>query len=414
MVGMNSERYARQELIDGWDQEKISDVKVSLVGSERLSDLILTDILSIGFRNIRRIGVSDFIDFEKLNPDACIEQIRERPISIDHAGFLIDDSDFVIDATNDYISKRFFFEASKKKDAGYISAFASTSGFLLIDGRDTVGMKDFENGGCSFRQGDISSIVCSALATDELRRRVMPLKDDYVFKKFRYGGINENTFLEKKVVQIGAGAIGTFSAMALALMGVETTIIDFDVVEESNLNRQFLFYDSVGLNKANVLVDRLRKYSDKLNSVDMKIESDFNPEGYDAIFSCVDNNEARYYLNKASLKYGVPLINAGSSILAGTAMCYCPGKTACLDCQTNFKLSESIKENEREQRIGGCFQQDQPSLIVANQVVGGLMVNCWIKSLKGNFEKSTYSSGFGIYDQLINSDCLDTCRTRIF
>ena len=100
--------------------------------------------------------------------------------------------------------------------------------------------KEFNNS-----QGNTSSIICSAILTDELRKKIAPIKNDLPLQQLQYSGIKETNNLEKKILQIGAGAIGTFSALLLSLMNADLTIIDFDVIEETNLNRQFLFYNSV-------------------------------------------------------------------------------------------------------------------------------------------------------------------------
>ena len=54
--------------------------------------------------------------------------------------------------------------------------------------------------------------------------------------------------LQQKIVGIaGAGGLGSNCAVALARVGIGTLIIaDFDVVSESNLNRQYYFYDQIG------------------------------------------------------------------------------------------------------------------------------------------------------------------------
>jgi len=58
----------------------------------------------------------------------------------------------------------------------------------------------------------------------------------------------------------GAGGLGSNCAMALIRAGVgKLTLVDFDVVSESNLNRQFYFADQVGMKKVEALFDNLKR-----------------------------------------------------------------------------------------------------------------------------------------------------------
>lgn len=67
--------------------------------------------------------------------------------------------------------------------------------------------------------------------------------------------------LQHKIVGIaGAGGLGSNCAVALARVGTGTLIIaDFDVVSESNLNRQYFFYDQIGKPKADALKENIQR-----------------------------------------------------------------------------------------------------------------------------------------------------------
>jgi molybdopterin/thiamine biosynthesis adenylyltransferase len=405
---VSSVRYSRQEAVAGWDQEAFKKAKVILVGSGRLSDFILVGLLSLGFGQISRIGYSDFLEFNKINPDIYLEQTGEDVVNLPLAQLHIRDADFVIEATNNLESKYFSGRAAESKGIGYISCSCTKESFSFYSGKISDDLLSFHYADYDLGQGLISSVICAAMATDELRKMVLPLEGDRQLKNFRYSGIKEIDSIDKKILQVGAGAIGTFTALALAILGVDLTIADFDKAQESNLNRQFLFYDSLGQNKAEILANRLEKYSPKIKSVQEKIKDDFDPRGYDFIFSCVDNNRARYFMNLACLKYRVPLINGGSSISAGNVIPCLPGQTACLDCQSGFKLTQRPKK-KKARRPGECFQ---PSLIIPNQVVAGLMVNCLVNALGGIHYKSLFVSGEGIFEEGVNSTCFNLCRNK--
>jgi len=85
----------------------------------------------------------------------------------------------------------------------------------------------------------------------------------------------------------GCGGLGSNCAVALARTGIgKLIIVDFDVISESNLNRQYYFYDQLGLKKAPALKDNINRINPFVDVValDMKI----NAENVVEIFSTCD------------------------------------------------------------------------------------------------------------------------------
>jgi len=84
-------------------------------------------------------------------------------------------------------------------------------------------------------------------------------------EKMRFSEIKE--ILKEKTVGIaGCGGLGSNCAVALARVGVGKLIIaDFDVIEESNLNRQYFFYDQIGQSKAEALKSNIEKINPAVN-----------------------------------------------------------------------------------------------------------------------------------------------------
>ncbi len=132
----------------------------------------------------------------------------------------------------------------------------------------------------------------------------------------------------------GCGALGCVVADALARGGVgKLTVIDRDVVEITNLQRQILFTErdaEEGMPKAEAARRRLRA----VNS-DIVIEGvidDINPgsieryvdEGVDVIVDGLDNFETRYLLNDVSVRYGVPYVYGGAVGTNGMTASFLP------------------------------------------------------------------------------------------
>ena len=122
--------------------------------------------------------------------------------------------------------------------------------------------------------------------------------------------------LASKVLLLGAGGLGSPAAMYLAAAGVGTIgIVDMDVVDASNLQRQILHnLDRVGDRK----VDSAKKTLTMLNpdvdvvTYDTRLSAENVIEiltGYDVIVDGADNFPSRYLLNDASVKLGIPVVH---------------------------------------------------------------------------------------------------------
>ena len=122
--------------------------------------------------------------------------------------------------------------------------------------------------------------------------------------------------LDAKVLLLGAGGLGSPAALYLAAAGVGTIgIIDMDVVDESNLQRQILHnVDRVGDRKVDSAKKTLTALNPDVNVVtyDARLGADNVMEildGYDVVVDGADNFPSRYLLNDASVKLGIPVVH---------------------------------------------------------------------------------------------------------
>lgn len=122
--------------------------------------------------------------------------------------------------------------------------------------------------------------------------------------------------LNSKVLLLGAGGLGSPAALYLAAAGVGTLgIVDMDVVDESNLQRQILHnIDRIGERK----VDSAKKTLVGINpdvdvvTYDVRLGADNITDilaGYDVVIDGADNFPSRYLLNDASVKLGIPVVH---------------------------------------------------------------------------------------------------------
>ena len=145
--------------------------------------------------------------------------------------------------------------------------------------------------------------------------------------------------LESKVLMIGAGGLGSPAALYLAAAGVGTLgIVDFDVVEASNLQRQVIHStDRLGVKK----VDSARQSIEALNP-DVKVVTHDemlladNVErliaGYEVILDGTDTFETRYLLNDAAVAAGIPVVHASVFRFEGQLTTFVPYEGPCYRC----------------------------------------------------------------------------------
>lgn len=143
------------------------------------------------------------------------------------------------------------------------------------------------------------------------------------------------------VVLIGCGALGTVIADGLTRAGVGSLrIVDRDVVELNNLQRQVLFDEedvAQGLPKAIAAARKLARVNSEVQ-ID-PIVADVTPrnverliEGANVVVDGTDNFETRYLINDACVKHGLPWVYGGVVSTYGATTTFIPGRTACLRC----------------------------------------------------------------------------------
>jgi len=152
------------------------------------------------------------------------------------------------------------------------------------------------------------------------------------------GLVGQDILGKSKVLCIGAGGLGSPALMYLAATGVGSIgIVDFDVVNLSNLNRQVIFsYDDIGKNKAICAKNYIVKLN---NSIDVSVydyklsySNCFDLfKDYDVILDCTDNLESKFLINDFSIKLNIPLVHGSVFGLEGYVAVFLKG-FSCYRC----------------------------------------------------------------------------------
>jgi len=149
----------------------------------------------------------------------------------------------------------------------------------------------------------------------------------------------QERLLESKVLVVGAGALGNEVIKNLALVGVGTTyVVDLDTIESSNLSRSVLFRgEDAGRSKAEVVARRALELNPEIRVLPFHgdILSDVGLGLFreaDVVIGCLDNREARLWVNRQCWKVGTPWVDAGIQEIQGVVKVFVPPDSACYEC----------------------------------------------------------------------------------
>ena len=152
------------------------------------------------------------------------------------------------------------------------------------------------------------------------------------------GGNGQRKLLDAKVLLIGAGGLGSPTAMYLAAAGVGTLgIVDFDVVDLTNLQRQILHRTrDVGRLKVDSATDTIADINPDVKVIQHRAQLTSENalelfEPYDIIVDGSDNFPTRYLVNDACVMLGKPCVHGSIFLFEGQASTFVPGK-GCYRC----------------------------------------------------------------------------------
>jgi len=216
---------------------------------------------------------------------------------------------------------------------------------------------------------------------------------------------------------VGAGGLGSHVCQQLAYLGVrQLDVIDFDCVDETNLNRLVgAGQDDVGRFKVDVIEREVRRIDAniKVNAVPKKLR---HPDSLcalreaDVLIGAVDGDGARLLLNELAIAYSKPYIDCGTGISAeggqikeagGQVVVYLPGR-ACLLCaglvdlkQARFELSS--QDEQAQSRARGYVSGEDieaPAVIFINGTVASLAVG----ELVALITRARATTPYALYD----------------
>ncbi|MEO1417139.1 MAG: ThiF family adenylyltransferase [Bacteroidota bacterium] len=236
-------------------------------------------------------------------------------------------------------------------------------------------------------------------------------------------------FQSSWVMVVGAGALGNEVLKNLALIGVgNILIIDFDVVERSNLARSVLYRESDctgDLPKVEIAAQRLKELNPDLNILtvngDVSIDIGWGIiRRMDAVIGCVDNRLARLYINRMTHRLGKSWVDGGILDLGGQMNVFTPG-ISCYESQLSPKAWEIIQFRmgcaDRAMRYASSGQAN--TIPITSSIIGAMQVQEALKLIAKPDEVSNmadkqffYEGLSATYMNLPTSPVKDDCLSR--
>ncbi len=238
-------------------------------------------------------------------------------------------------------------------------------------------------------------------------------------------GWDQESLQDSTIVIVGLGAIGTYVATILASSGIgKLTLIEFDTVETSNLNRQLLYYDEdVGKPKAKVAAKKIKEinpsiqvefFNKKMEDVSVSVY-----EKADLIIACLDTFIGRRWINSMAVRVKKPLIMGGMFAFLGNVQVIIPYETPCFECQPlvpDEELAQACTPFGEERKKEREEEEEPPLPAVAtmSSIIGGLMSQ---EALKVLLKMGENLENYLFYDGLNNATTIlhlvrsDDCPT---
>lgn len=407
-------RYDRQERINNWNQQKLLESEIVVCGGGPLAHFFVAAAAALGFGHVRivdnffveRPQIGEFLAAaqqgghfraellaaaaERINPDVEAEPEIWRMGNRRHLS-IMGQPDLIIDTSNDPTSELLLYRYGQQHNIPVVNGSAKR--FHSEVKRVPTGQivrGDLSPDYAGERGDPYSASIAAALVADEGRSAIMPLPDEQPLRVPVYYNMLAPNYIDAAdtlapteidtdhhALVVGAGALGNWVALLLALKGVKhITIMDDDDIEEVNLNRQIMFTlidDPIGKPKAEVLATVVGRINPNVKIEGIKARFDGqDAHGADILYRCTDSLSSSLIINDYALAHKLPVVYMGTEVHSAQCYAFVPGRNYCLDCLLN--LRQTLIANP-EEVPDGCLVQPNPSVVTTNLLAAGIGSN---------------------------------------
>ena len=217
----------------------------------------------------------------------------------------------------------------------------------------------------------------------------------------------------RKVLVIGVGGLGALTSEIMCRCGAgRLAIMDYDVLEEANLNRLIYKTSQVGMAKVDALKEHLVDANPHVDIVPYKCDitngkgfESFLREmkGSDIVFGCVDTFHVRMFMNAKCVQARRTLVDGGVSQngINGSVQVIIPGKTPCYRCNRPLWKEKDAPAAKRRDGSGLCHFTSLPTTMA---MIAALQAQEGLKLLLGFGKVAPYLMYFGMEGTLKRYD----------
>jgi len=373
-------RFDRQLLIPGWDQARLRGARVAVCGADWSATFTVWALASMGIGEIVWIGRAEgpramLADWFLTEPSPFPGvKVSNYPLEVEYGPELewaVDGGAAAIVAAH---AGPGAFAAAR--------ALAARQGIPLASGSAECGGWLGLGAPAQPESGEHPAIamLVAALLADSVREHLCPLWGGTAPPGGALGFEGGSFPRGLKATLVGVGGIGVYAATAAAALGADLALVDFDRVEETNLNRQGLFgpadaaareFKAVAAARSLLHFFPEREFVAHRQRIPRVAAPRLAGSRAEVLLSAVDNAATRLALSSAALELGVPLIQGGTDVFM--ADCYTQDPAGVpLDRQMHGAMAEAAAgETSRPRRRGGCAEN--PSYVVPGMTAGALM-----------------------------------------
>lgn len=221
-------------------------------------------------------------------------------------------------------------------------------------------------------------------STTNASNETMVIDDNDRYSRLRLiGWWEQEKIAAAKVMVVGAGALGNEVLKNLALLGLgQVYLIDFDEIQDSNLTRSVLFREHHrGQPKSTVAAAAAMELNSDCNIHPMygNVLTDIGlglVEEMALVICCVDNREARLWINRMCWKTSTPWIDGGIQEINGVAKVFMPPEGSCYECamtENDYRLI-SLRYSCPLLRQEDIQQGKVPTAPTIASIIGGMQV----------------------------------------
>lgn len=383
-------RLDRQLRIPSWRQEPLSQARIGVVGeADPLTSLFLLGTAALGINEVVVLApalAEPYLQLARsLNPAWRLLHLSgylSHPAVLE----LLEPCGLWVNLSPYRLADKILLDAAPRRGYPVVRARLTRSPdqgygwrlFSYLPGREwqellTVMAPDDLPGAAPVGDG-VLAIIVAGLILEEVKNILWGQPPTPELLSFRER--EPPAPIAGRIAIVGAGALGNFVALGLLLAGAaQITIIDPDVVEITNLNRQVLLGGAVGQPKALALAAALRRLGAPAVTGQVAFFNDQTEvTAFDLVFDCVDNFASRLAISRRCQAAGVPLVSGGTDYARGQVVCYHPRHqpqtvAELLDLE---RLAAQAESGDR--RRAACIYQPEPAVIMTNQIIGGFMV----------------------------------------